>query len=46
MRGSDLVEVMASSVDRIVTTHEGTGALDRAIESVVDTIGRFDGKDV
>ena len=36
---------MASAVDRIVSTREGTGALDRAIEVVVGTIGRFSGKD-
>ena len=45
MRGSDLTEAMASSVDRIVSAREGTGALDRAIEAVVGTIGRFSGKD-
>ena len=39
MRGSDLVEAMASVVDRIVSAHEGTSALDRAIEAVVGTIG-------
>ena len=36
---------MASAVDRIVSAREGTGALDRAIEAVVGTIGRFSGKD-
>ena len=45
MRGSDLAEAMASAVDRIVNAREGTGALDRAIEAVVGTIGRFSGKD-
>ena len=45
MRGSDLVEAMASAVDRMVNAREGTGALDRAIEAVVGTIGRFTGKD-
>ena len=45
MRGSDLAEAMASVVDRIVSAREGTGALDRAIEAVVGTIGRFSGKD-
>ena len=45
MRGSDLAEAMASAVDRIVSAREGTGALDRAIEAVVGTIGRFGGKD-
>ena len=46
MRGSDLAEAMASAVDRIVSAREGTGALDRAIEAVVGTIGWFSGKDV
>ena len=45
MRGSDLAEAMASAVDRIVSAREGIGALDRAIEAVVGTIGRFNGKD-
>ena len=45
MRGSDLAEAMASAVDRMVNAREGTGALDRAIEAVVGTIGRFTGKD-
>ena len=45
MRGSDLAEAMASAVDRIVSAREDTGALDRAIEVVVGTIGRYSGKD-
>ena len=45
MRGSDLAEAMASTVDRIVSAREGTGALDRVIEAIVGTIGRFGGKD-
>ena len=45
MRGSELAEAMASTVDRIVTAREGTSALDRAIEAIVGTIGRFGGKD-
>ena len=42
MRGLDLAEAMASAVDRIVS---GTGALDRAIEAIVGTIGLFSRKD-
>ena len=45
MRESDLPEAMASAVDRVVSMREGTGALGRAIEAVVCTIGRFSGKD-
>ena len=45
MRGSNLAEAMASAVDRIVSAREGTDALDRAIEAVVGTLGRFNGKD-
>ena len=45
MRGSDLAEAMASTVDRIVNAREGIDALDRAIEAVVGTIGRFSRKD-
>ena len=44
MRGSDLAEAMASAMDWIMSVCEGTGALDRAIEAVVGTIGRFGGK--
>jgi hypothetical protein len=43
MRGADLAEAMASAVDRVVSAREGTGALERAIEAVVGTIGRFSG---
>ena len=45
MRGSELAEAMAAAVDRIVNVHESTGALDRAIEAIVSTIGRFGGTD-
>jgi hypothetical protein len=44
MRGADLAEAMASAVDRIVNAREGANALDRAVEAVVGTIGRFGGK--
>ena len=44
MRGSELAEAMAVAVDQLVSAREGTGALDRAIESIVGTIGRFGGK--
>ena len=39
MRGSELAEAIAVAVDRLVSAREGTGALDRAIESIVSTIG-------
>ena len=45
MRGSELAEAMASAVDRLVSAREGIGALNRAIEAIVGTIGRFGGKD-
>ena len=45
MRGSELAEAMASVIDRIVSAREGTSTLDRAIDAVVSTIGRFSGKD-
>ena len=45
MRGSEFAEAMAVVVDRIVSTREGTNALDMAIEATVDKIGRFNGKD-
>ena len=39
MRGSEVAEVMAVAVDRIVNAREGVGSLDRAIETIVGTIG-------
>ena len=45
MRGSELAEAMASTVDQIVSVREGTDALDRAIKTIVGAIGRFGGKD-
>ena len=45
MRGSDLAEAMASTVDWIVSAREGTDALDRAIEAIIGMIGWFSGKD-
>jgi hypothetical protein len=39
MRGAYLAEAMASAVDRIVSARECAGALDRAIEAVVGSIG-------
>ena len=44
MRGSELAEAMVVVVDQLVNAREGMGALDRAIESIVNTIGRFGGK--
>ena len=37
---------MVVSVDHMVSAREGTDALDRAIESIVSTIGRFGGNNV
>ena len=45
MRGSKLAKAMATTVNRIVSAREGTGALDRALEAIVGAIGRFSGKD-
>ena len=45
MRGSQLAEAMAAVVDRIVNAREGTSALNKAIQTIVSTIGRFGGKD-
>ena len=44
MRGSKLAEAMAIAIDWLVSARYGMGALDRAIESIVGTIGRFGGK--
>ena len=45
MRGSELAEAMATTIDRIVSARNRTGALDRAIEAIVTTIGRFGGEE-
>ena len=45
MRGSEIAEAMAVAVDCLVSAHEGTSALDRAIEATMNKIGRFGGKD-
>ena len=44
MRGSELAEVMVVVVNCIVSARDGMGTLDRAIEGIVGTIGRFNGK--
>ena len=44
MRGSELAEAIAVAVDRLVNAREGTRALDKAIESIINAIGRFNGK--
>ena len=46
MRGSELAQAMAATVDHIVNACEGAGGLNRAIEMIVRMIGRFNGKDV
>mgnify|MGYP006872748825 CR=1 FL=1 len=46
MRGSELAEAIATTVDRIVSGRGDTSALDRAVEAIVGTIGRFSGRDV
>ena len=45
MKGQDLAEAMATAMDRVVSAREGASALDRAIEAIVGTMGRFDGTD-
>ena len=46
MRGSELAEAMTVSVDRLVNVLENAGGLDRAIETIVGTSNRLNGKDV
>ena len=45
MRENELAEVMVVAVDRRVNVRESGGGLDRAVETIVDMIGRFKGKD-
>mgnify|MGYP000244004130 CR=1 FL=1 len=45
MRGSELTEAMAVDVDRLVNARESSAGLDRAIEMIVDMVGRFNEKD-
>ena len=44
MRGSELAQAIAIAVNRLVSAREGASTLDRAIESIVGTMGRFGGK--
>ena len=39
MRGTKLAEAMVAVVDCLVNAREGTGTIDRAIESIVGVIG-------
>ena len=45
MRGRELAEAMVVVVDRLVNACKGTSALDTAIETTVDKIDPFNGKD-
>ena len=45
IRGSNLVEAIAVDVDRLVNARESVGGLDKAIETIVGTIGQLMGKD-
>ena len=44
MRGTKLAEAMVAVVDCLVNAREGTGTIDRAIESIAGAIERFGGK--
>ena len=46
MNGEDLATMMAATMDRMMQVRHNTAGLDRAIETVIGTMGRFDGKDV
>ena len=46
MNGEDLATMMVAAMDRMMQERDNTAGLDRAIETVVGTMGRFDGKDV
>ena len=46
MRVTELAEAMATVVDRLVSAREGTSALNRAIKTIIGTIGWFGGKNV
>ena len=45
-RAEELVEVMTATMDRLINLRESTIWLDRAIEIIVGTSRRFNGKDV
>ena len=46
MRASELANVMVVVVDRLVNARDNTNSLERVMETVVGTTGRFNGKDV
>ena len=45
MKGQDLAEAMATTMDRVTSARKGASALNRAIEAIVGTMGRFGGTD-
>ena len=46
MRGIELAKAMVVVVNRLVSARKSSIGLDRAIETIARTLGRFDGRDV
>ena len=46
MRGGELAKAMTVAVNRMLNAQESSAGLIRAIETMVGTMGRFNGKDV
>ena len=45
MRGGELAEAMAATVDHLVNARESLVGLDRSIETIVGTTSRFNEKE-
>ena len=46
MNEEDLATMMVAAMDRMMQEQDNTMGLDRAIETVIGTMGRFDGNDI
>ena len=46
MQGEHLATMMATTMDKMMQERENTTGLNQAIEMVIGTTGRFNGKDV
>ena len=45
MTHGELVQAMAMVVDHLLNAEENSAGLDSSIETIVDTLGQFNGKD-
>ena len=46
MKGGKLAEMMVVAMDPLMSARDGSAGLDKAIETIVDTSSRFNGRDI